>query len=177
MASEELKRHCLARLNERAMEHPSGHQGQLAARFLLKRSDGDVVELMFEKGPKSPPNLWVANNRVGGLIEQSGLQFRLSPASILFTKKGSNGKPLYGRHSALKPMQELGHSDLVCFRIIFGGVRISCWSTTREEAALRVFAANLRGPLQSECAERARPRSQSPMSRRSRSRSCLLMPS
>lgn len=115
--SDELKRLCIERLDEAAMEHPSGHQGKLAARYLLKRPDGDVVELMFEKGPKNPPNLWVTNTRVAELISQSELQFRLSPASILFNKKGSDGKPVFGRHSALKAMRELGHADLVCFRI------------------------------------------------------------
>ncbi|MFV0514258.1 MAG: hypothetical protein ACK5MY_11610 [Jhaorihella sp.] len=121
MSPEELKRHCLSRLDECALEHPTGHQGQLAARYLLKRADGNVAEIMFEKGPKSPPNLWVAHRRVTGLITRPGLQFRLSPASALFATKGSNDKPIYGRHSALKPMRELGHTDLVCFRITSPG--------------------------------------------------------
>jgi hypothetical protein len=76
---------------------------------------------MFEKGPKSPPNLWVAHRHAAVLIAQSGLQFRQSPASVLFTTKASNGKPIYGRHSALKPMRELGNSDLICFRITSPG--------------------------------------------------------
>ncbi|WP_245510647.1 hypothetical protein [Antarcticimicrobium sediminis] len=32
--------------------------------------------------------------------------------------KGSNGKPIYGRHSALTSMRELEHADLICFRIV-----------------------------------------------------------
>lgn len=117
MNPEDLKKHCLSRLDECAREHPVRHQSQLAARYLLKRVDGDGVELMFEKGPKTPPNLWVAHRRVAGLITRPGLQFRLSPASALFATKGANGKPIYGRHSALKPMPELGNADLICFRI------------------------------------------------------------
>ncbi|WP_322864906.1 hypothetical protein U5922_001095 [Aquicoccus sp. G2-2] len=117
MDRDELKLACLAHLDAQAMEHPSGHQGKLAARYLLRCRDRDRAEVMFEKGPKTPANFWVAHTRVGGLIDKPGLHFQSSPASALFAAKGSNGKPIYGRHSALKSMRELGHADLICFKI------------------------------------------------------------
>lgn len=117
MDREELKLACLERLEAVAMEHPSGHQGKLAARYLLRCKNGDRVEVMFEKGPKSPANLWVAHRRVASLIAEPGLHFQSSPASALFARKDSNGKPIYGRHSALKSMRELENADLICFRI------------------------------------------------------------
>ncbi len=117
MDREELKLKCLELLTTRAMEHPVGHQGKLAARYLLRCSGGDRAELMFEKGPKTPANIWVAHKRVVDLIAGPGLHFQSSPASALFSTKGSNGKPIYGRHSALKSMRELENADLICFRI------------------------------------------------------------
>lgn len=111
MDRNELKLQCLELLDARASEHPAGHQGTLVARYLLRGHNGDVTELMFEKGPKTPANLWVAHRRA------TGLQFQSSPASALYANKGANGKPIYGRHSGLKPMRELGHADLICFSI------------------------------------------------------------
>jgi hypothetical protein len=117
MTREELRKGCLERLDKHALEHPAGHQGKLAARYLLRCSNGDVAELMFEKGPNSVTNLWVAERRVSQLLEKPELQFRYAPASALFVSKDKDGKPKYGRHSALKPMNELAFEDLVCFRI------------------------------------------------------------
>jgi len=117
MNRDELRSGCLARLNERAIEHPSGHQGKLAARYLMRRSGGDAAELMFEKGPKSPPKLWVAKRFVHAMLSDESLEFRFAPAAALFTANGKDGKPVYGRHSALKPMKQLAHTDLICFRI------------------------------------------------------------
>lgn len=107
MDREELKQACLERLEAVAIEHPSGHQGKLAARYLLRCRDGDRAEVMFEKGPKTPANLWMAHKRAVDLITDPGLHFQSSPASALFSNKGSNGKPTYGRHSALKCIRPL----------------------------------------------------------------------
>ncbi len=117
MTREDLRKACLAVLDERSMEHPAGHQGKLAARYLLRCSNGDAAELMFEKGPTSAPNLWVAERRVADLLKSPELQFRHAPASALFVSSGKDGKARYGRHSALKSMKELAFEDLVCFRI------------------------------------------------------------
>lgn len=117
MTRDELRSDCLARLEERTIEHPSGHQGKLAARYLMRRPNGDVAELMFEKGQKSATNLWVAEKYVTELLADGSFEFRHAPAKTLFTTKGSKGQLNYGRHSALKPMKQLGHADLICFRI------------------------------------------------------------
>ncbi|WP_240661612.1 hypothetical protein [Nioella ostreopsis] len=113
---EDLKRACLNRLEEIAMEHPLGHQGKLAARYLLRRLDGDVIEIMFEKGPRSPANLWVGERFMRSLVD-GPIPFRLSPARTLFAARTSDGRTLYGRHSALRPMRQLGTADLVCFAL------------------------------------------------------------
>jgi hypothetical protein len=117
MNRDELKAACVRHLDERAIEHPAGHQGKLAARYVLRGQGGDVIELMFEKRPGTRPNLWVPARRVTGLLDEGELDYRLAPASILYATKGANGKPVYGRHSALKPMPELAESDLVCFHL------------------------------------------------------------
>lgn len=111
-----LKRVCIQALDEFAMEHPIGHQGSLAARYLLRSADGGVVELMFEKGPRTPANLWVCRRFVEDLLD-SDIPHRVSPAAGLFSTPDSAGPPRYGRHSALKPMPQMGHADLVCFAL------------------------------------------------------------
>ena len=117
MNRDELRSASLARLEERTIEHPSGHQGKLAARYLMRRLNGDVAELMFEKGPKSATNLWVAEKYVTELLADGAFEFRHAPAKALFTTTGANGQLNYGRHSALRPMKQLGHADLIFFRI------------------------------------------------------------
>lgn len=117
MNRDDLKAACVRHLDERAFGHPAGHQGKLAARYMVRGQGGDLIELMFEKGPKTRANLWVATNRVSGLLRDAELDHRLAPASVLYATKGANGKPVYGRHSALKPMRDLANSDLVCFHI------------------------------------------------------------
>ncbi|BBU53859.1 hypothetical protein KU6B_01240 [Mameliella alba] len=108
MNRDTLKRRCLGRLDECGREHPTGHQGKLAARYLLDRCSGDVAEVTFEKVPKTPANIWVERSRADGLIGQPGPDYRIAPASVLFATKDAKGWPVYGRHSALKPMHELG---------------------------------------------------------------------
>ncbi|RBI68990.1 hypothetical protein DQW77_16060 [Roseovarius sp. TE539] len=117
MTRDELRQACLARLDERAEEHPCGHQGKLAARYVLHGRTAGAVELMFEKGPRSAPNLWVAEWFVDHLVAEGSLEFRHAPSSAVFATRGANGKRQYGRHSALKVMNQLSDADLVCFRI------------------------------------------------------------
>lgn len=111
-----LKRVCSRALDGFAMEHPLGHQGSLAARYLLRTGDVGVVELMFEKGPRTPANLWICKRFVEDVLE-TDIPHRFSPAVGLFSTQGKAGKPQYGRHSALKPMPQMGHADLVCFAL------------------------------------------------------------
>ncbi len=56
---DDLKRACLAALDAVALEHPAGHQGKLAARYVLHTRRSEAIELMFEKGPKTPAHLWM----------------------------------------------------------------------------------------------------------------------
>lgn len=113
---EALKRACLAALDEVAVEHGAGHQGKLAARYVLQDRRGAAIELMFEKGPKTPAHLWMPLEAGEPLIDE-GIPYRLSPAAETYAAKDANDRPLYGRHSALKPMRQLANSDLIRFTI------------------------------------------------------------
>ena len=111
-----LKLSCLGALDALAVEHESGHQGKLAARYTLRTEHGMAVELMFEKSPKTPANLWMTLQTGRDLLDED-ISYRLSPASEVNHAFGADGRPKYGRHSALKTMHQLAHADLICFRI------------------------------------------------------------
>lgn len=113
-ARDDLKRFCLAALDQVAVEHPAKHQGQYAARFVLRSHSGDRVEIMFEKGPRSPANLWIDRRHAEQLLS-SGIEFREYPAAG--TTLIVDGKRRYGRHSALAAMRGLCDADLVRFRL------------------------------------------------------------
>lgn len=49
----------------------------------------------------------MARSRDDGLIGQPGPEYRIAPASVLFATKDAKGWPVFGRDSALKPMNEL----------------------------------------------------------------------
>jgi hypothetical protein len=97
-----------------AKEHPLGHQPSKAARFVLTSRSGVDVEIMFEKNDRSPQNLWCLEKAAGAALIAK-LQPRPSPARLLRTTLGPDGKPQYGRHSSLERMDQLGEADLVCF--------------------------------------------------------------
>ncbi|HCP80368.1 MAG TPA: hypothetical protein DIT67_01795 [Octadecabacter sp.] len=99
------------------MEHPAGQQGELAARYLLRNSSGDTMALMFEKGANTPANLWIAHEHVLNLVQKTDLNIKLPPALALYSSTDKTGEPLYGRHSTLKTMPELKHTDLIRIRI------------------------------------------------------------
>lgn len=108
-----LKSAVLAQLDKAAMEHPVGHQGKLAARYVLRSQSGERIELMFEKGPKSKPHLWMTRAHATA-IGDIGVPMREYPASDLNrVTDAATGKATYGRHAALKPMRELAEADLV----------------------------------------------------------------
>lgn len=113
---DDLKRACLASLDAAALEHPARHQGKLAARYVLNTQRGEAIELMFEKGPKTPANLWMLRE-AGQSIIDARIRYRLSPATDTYTTVDAKGRPRYGRHSALKPMRQLANADLICFTI------------------------------------------------------------
>lgn len=116
MTREELKRDCLALLDRAAIEHPVGHQGKLAARYVLRTAQENRIELMFEKGPSSPANLWVAKEFAAGLMDLH-IAYRMLPGSPIGASLDDGTKRAYERHAALKPMRQLATADLVCFRI------------------------------------------------------------
>lgn len=107
-----LKAACIEMLDRCAVEHPAGHQGKLAARYVLRNTQGDRIELMFEKGEKTPPHLWIEKCFGAGLSD-TDIVSRDYPASALFMSAEPDAKPTYGRHAALKPMRALAHADLV----------------------------------------------------------------
>ncbi len=112
---EVFKAECLAILEAQAMEHPAGHQGKLAARYvLLRSSDGERIGLMFEKGEKTQAHLWIETRFVTERMK-AGVGYDSYPAAALYQSKGRDGKPVYGRHAALKAMRDLAHADLVRF--------------------------------------------------------------
>ena len=71
---------------------------------------------MFEKGPNSAANLWVCHRYAERLLADN-LTYRFSPAQILYETRDGNDRLRYGRHSALRPMRQLGDADLICFNI------------------------------------------------------------
>lgn len=116
IARDVLKAAIFQRLSEVAVEHPVGHQGKLAARFILRSHGGEGIELMFEKGPASAPNLWMHQKYAEPLLD-SEIEQRASPAHALFSIANEKGKKIYGRHTALLPMRQLADADLVCFKL------------------------------------------------------------
>lgn len=116
LTREELRNACLSLLDRRATEHPAGHQGKLAARYVLVSASGERIGMMFEKGERARPLLWVARRHVPDLLD-AGIESRLSLASSLYQAAETGGQASYGRHSALKPMRDLAHVDLVRFTI------------------------------------------------------------
>lgn len=109
-----LKGAILARLDRLGQEHPLGHQGSYASRYTLRSDHGAPLEVMFEKGEKSPANLWVRADQAGDL-EGGPIPVRRSSAATLYQKPSKNGGRSYGRHSALEAMPLLGKADLLCF--------------------------------------------------------------
>lgn len=108
---ETLKAAAVALLDSLAEKHPLGHQNTKARRYVLRAPGGTPLEIMFEQDAKSSANLWVHARATGPLA----IKGKSKPASALWTKTGKDGAPLYGRHSALEKMPQLGSSDLICF--------------------------------------------------------------
>ncbi|MCZ8133501.1 MAG: hypothetical protein O9248_00500 [Rhodobacteraceae bacterium] len=96
--------------------HPAGHQTKLAARYLLPTQDGDRIALMFEKGPSSPAYLWMRSEHATRMAHL-GISRREYPAADLYAATDGKGRPVYGRHAALRQMRELANADLVRFEV------------------------------------------------------------
>lgn len=109
-----MKRAIVGLLDVVANEHPLKHQDSKTARYVLTARGGATVEIMFEKNEESPPNLWCLE-AAADLPMISELKPKHSFRADLKTKRGKDGNLLYGRHSALQHMPQLGGADLVCF--------------------------------------------------------------
>ena len=111
-----LKRACLDRLDAVAQEHPAGHQGKLAARYVLNTTGGDRISLMFEKHDTAETYLWMEQRFARALLDL-GIVWHPYLASDLYPPGEPEAKPRYGRHAALKAMRDLANADLVRFEI------------------------------------------------------------
>lgn len=111
-----LKLACIARLNAVAQEHPAGHQGKLAARYVILTDSGDRIGLMFEKHATTGAYLWL-EHRFARMLLDLGIAWRAYPAAGLYRTDELEAKPRYGRHAALKAMRDLANADLVRFEI------------------------------------------------------------
>lgn len=96
------------------VEHELGHQSSKANRYILTSRDDTRIEIMIEKNEDSPLNLWCLQSAAGATLIVD-LKPKVSPAAKLRRKRGKDGELLYGRHSALENMQQLGEADLICF--------------------------------------------------------------
>jgi hypothetical protein len=133
-----LKRAILSLLDGVAQEQSPGHQDSKAARYRLTSEHGAEIEIMFEKNDTAPPNLWCLECAAGAALI-AGHDARLSRAADLWAKRGRNGEPLYGRHSGLRVMAQLGEADLVCLTpsslAQVGQIIDRLWSVTPAEIA------------------------------------------
>lgn len=112
---DELKKACLAHLSMIALEHPAGH-GKNFARYFMISETGDRIEILLEKAEKGRPYLWLSLKHASPSLKL-GIEFREYQACDLYQPVADGGKPVYGRHSALKLMRDLANSDLVRFKI------------------------------------------------------------
>lgn len=102
---------CLALIEAAATEHPVGHT-KLVRRYVLRSTEGDRINLMFEKSGKSRVKLWLAREHAGDL-RKLGLAFDDYPASALYQPTEDGDVPSNGRHPALKSMRDLANADLI----------------------------------------------------------------
>lgn len=109
-----FNRACFGLFDAVAVERSFSHREGKTARYVFVFQDGTCVGDMFEKNDGSPPNIWCHEGASGGMLI-AALKPRRSHASGLWTERGKGGEPLYGRHSALEKMPQLGGADLVCF--------------------------------------------------------------
>ncbi len=131
MLRAKLKADIVARLDSIAKTHSLGHQTAYANRYVLPVTGGKPVELMFEKGGTGNANLWVRSDVVNPISTDRILQ-RDYPAKDLNKLTNKGGKVMYGRHPALRPMDQLGLADLTRY-------------TLKSVAQLDQIVANLNG--------------------------------
>lgn len=94
-------------LDQAGREHRSKHQGAYANRYIMQVMGGVPYEVMYEKGAKSPPNIWCLA-KVADHV--AGVDCDIDSAERLRSMPGQ-----YGRHSALEHMPQLANADLAKF--------------------------------------------------------------
>jgi hypothetical protein len=107
----QLKKSILDLLDKVGREHPSGHQGAYANRYVVSAAGGRPVEVMFEKSERVPANIWCPAG-VAKLVSDVPVKESLK-VSLWQLKKGERQ---YGRHSGLRAMPQLAEADLVKFQ-------------------------------------------------------------
>jgi hypothetical protein len=90
-----LKRAIVGLLDAVANEHPLGHQESKAARYVLPTRSGALIEIMFERDEKSPPNLWCLEAAAGPPLISAlatrrwpSAELRTEPSAELRTERG-----------------------------------------------------------------------------------------
>ncbi len=111
-----LKAAIVERLDASAAPHKIGHEQTNANRYVLRSAKGTSVEIMFEKGGTGNANLWVQTDLVSS-IQPGRIEQRKYMAKSLNSKQNAKGKTVYGRHSGLRPMEQLGNADLTRFTL------------------------------------------------------------
>ncbi|MGO7375050.1 hypothetical protein ACC721_07260 [Rhizobium ruizarguesonis] len=94
-------------LDQAGREHRSKHQGVYANRYVIHVTGGVPFDVMFEKGAKTPPNIWCVA-KVAEHVED--VECEIDRADRLRQVPGQ-----YGRHSALEHMPQLANADLAKF--------------------------------------------------------------
>lgn len=94
-------------LDQAGREHASKHQPSKANRYVIQVMGGFPFQVMFEKGAKSPPNIWCLANVANHV---TGIECEIDRADRLRQVPGQ-----YGRHSALEQMPQLANADLAKF--------------------------------------------------------------
>lgn len=94
-------------LDQAGREHRSKHQGVYANRYVIQVMGGVPFEVMYEKGAKTPPNIWCLAKIADHV---TGVECELDRADRLRQIPGR-----YGRHSALEHMPQLANADLAKF--------------------------------------------------------------
>jgi len=84
LSKAELKAEVVAQLDALAGPHPLGHQAAYANRYVYTLACGTRSEIMFEKGDRSPPNLWVRADLVDeAQLRRSRRSATIHAASVL----------------------------------------------------------------------------------------------
>jgi len=94
-------------LDQAGREHSSKHQPSKANRYVIGVAGGFPFQVMYEKGAKSPPNIWCLAKIAEHVM---GVDWEIDRADRL-----QQVPDQYGRHSALEHMPQLASADLAKF--------------------------------------------------------------